>query len=207
MRYIINIIRILFLVLFLYLIMNGKMMIWLGIFAISLIAALFFGRVYCGYACPMNTLMIPTEWLSKKLKIQTDYTPDWLRSGKFAWVALVVSIAAVMIIQRVFHRNIPILPIWIATSVIITLKYRPAVFHNHICPFGALLKVFGRFGRLSKKVINQTCIGCELCEKVCPSNAITVSSDNKKAAINTAKCLQCSSCQQVCPKNAIHYAK
>ena len=75
MKYIINIIRILFFVLFIFLLLNGKMMLWLALYAVSLLAALLFGRVYCGYVCPMNTLMIPTEWLSKKLKLQTVNSP------------------------------------------------------------------------------------------------------------------------------------
>ena len=92
MKYIINIIRILFFVLFIFLLLNGKMMLWLALYAVSLLAALLFGRVYCGYVCPMNTLMIPTEWLSKKLKLQTDKSPKWLSPGNLHgfhwWVAL-----------------------------------------------------------------------------------------------------------------------
>lgn len=47
--YIITAIRMLFLALFLFLVLNGKMMLWLALFAISLVGALLFGRVYCGY--------------------------------------------------------------------------------------------------------------------------------------------------------------
>ncbi|NLJ94805.1 MAG: 4Fe-4S binding protein [Clostridiaceae bacterium] len=43
------------------------MMVWLILYGLSLLAALFFGRLYCGYLCPMNTLMQPTARLSKKL--------------------------------------------------------------------------------------------------------------------------------------------
>ena len=75
MKFIINAIRILFFALFIFLLLNGKMMLWLALYAVSLLVALLFGRVYCGYVCPMNTLMIPTEWLSKKLKLQTVNSP------------------------------------------------------------------------------------------------------------------------------------
>ncbi|QAT60995.1 4Fe-4S binding protein [Acidilutibacter cellobiosedens] len=207
MKYIISAIRILFLALFLFLVLNGKMMLWLALFAVSLIVALLFGRVYCGYVCPMNTLMIPTEWLSKKLKLQTDKSPKWLRSGKFAWFALIGSIAVMLLAKKVLHKNIPILLIWLVVSILITLRYKPAVFHNLICPFGAIQKVFGRFAKFSEKVNKESCIGCKLCEKVCPSEAIEVKSIDKKAKIETSLCLQCTNCQQVCPKNAIHYSK
>ena len=76
MKYVGAIIRGIFLIGFLLLIANGKMMLWLGVFAISLLVAMFFGRLYCGYACPMNTVMIGVEWISKKLKIQTNKIPS-----------------------------------------------------------------------------------------------------------------------------------
>lgn len=207
MKYIITTIRVLFFALFIFLLLNGKMMLWLALYAVSLLVALLFGRVYCGYVCPMNTLMIPTEWLSKKLKLQTVNSPKWLSSGKFAWFALAGSVAIMLLAQKLLDKNISILLIWLVVSALITLRYKPAVFHNLICPFGPLQKVFGRFAKVSEKVNKESCIGCKLCEKVCPSEAIEVKSTDKKAEIKTSICLQCTNCQQICPKDAIHYSK
>ncbi len=207
MKYISNIIRIIFLALFLFLLANGKAMLWLVLFGVSLVLALIFGRLYCGYVCPMNTLMIPAEWLSKKLKIQTPNTPKWLKNGYFTWITLVISIVIMLLSKRLLHINLPILPFWLLVSVLITLRYKPEVFHNLICPFGALQRVFGRFAMLSEKVDKDACIGCKLCENVCPSKAILVSTEDKKAMIKTELCHQCTNCQQVCPKSAIDYGK
>lgn len=207
MKYIITIIRLLFLALFIFILANGNIVLWLGLFAVSLLVALIFGRVYCGYVCPMNTIMIPVEWLSKKLKLQTTRSPKWLKNGCFAWITLGISIVAMLVSKRFLNINIPILPFWLIVSVLVTLRYKPAVFHNLICPFGVLQRTFGRFARLSKKVDKGACIGCSLCEKACPSNAISVVSVDKKAVINAALCYQCTNCQQVCPKSAIRYSK
>ncbi len=207
MKIIATVIRIMFLALFLFLLVNGKVMLWLALFGVSLVAALIFGRVYCGYFCPMNTLMLPVEWLSKKLKIQTADVPKWLKNGYFTWITLGVSVAVMLLSKRLLHIDLPILPFWLVVSVLVTLRYKPAVFHNILCPFGALQRTFGRFARLSEKVDKNTCIGCKICEKACPSGAIVVSKEDKKAMINTALCHQCTNCQQVCPKSAVYYSK
>lgn len=130
MKHLINIIRVLFLGLFVFLLAKGKVMLWLVLFGVSLIAALVFGRVYCGYVCPMNTLMIPTEWISKKLKLQTDKTPKWLKNGYFTWVTLIISIALVLLSKRVLKVNVPFMPFFLILSVLVTLRYKPEVFHT-----------------------------------------------------------------------------
>ena len=205
MKWIINIVRILFFGLFLYLVLTGNMFLWLALFGASLIAAIFFGRIYCGYACPMNTVIIPIEWISKKLKMQTGKTPKWLKKGILPWVALGISIIAMVLSKRALHINLPILIVWLAISILVTLRYKPEVFHNYICPFGVLQKVFGRGLLFSKKVNSDLCIGCKKCEKVCPSLAIAVNGDNKKAIISTKLCHQCTNCADVCPASAINY--
>lgn len=207
MKHIGTVIRILFLVIFFVFLVCGKVLLWLVLFGISLLAALIFGRIYCGYVCPMNTMMLPAEWLSKKLGFQTSSTPKWLRNGYFTWITLFVSVAVMILSKRILHMEVPILPFWLVISVLVTLRYRPKIFHNLICPFGALQRTFGRFSPISKRVDQSTCIGCKLCEKACPSDAVTVVGDHKKAVINTSLCHQCTNCQMACPKDAIHYTK
>jgi len=207
MKWIVGIVRILFLRLFLYLSLTGNMFLWLAIFGVSLIAAIFFGRVYCGYACPMNTVMIPIEWLSKKLNLQTGKMPNWLRKGFLPWIALGISVVVMVLSKRALHVNLPILFIWLAISILATLRYKPEVFHNYICPFGVLQRVFGRAMIFSKKVDAELCIGCKKCEKVCPSMAIAVNGEDRKAEISKSLCHQCNNCSAACPVSAIRYQR
>ena len=118
-----------------------------------------------------------------------------------------LSLALMLLSRRLLGINIPVLLIWLGIAVLVTLRYRPAVFHNYICPFVSLQATFGRFARRSFKVDQDACIGCHKCEKVCPPAAIAVDRSERKALITTAVCHQCSRCQQVCPTNAVHYTK
>jgi len=49
----------------------------------------------------------------------------------------------------------------------------------------------------------ETCIGCELCIKVCPCEAIEFKPKEKKIKIYLARCCFCSQCNDICPKDCL----
>ncbi|WP_040195876.1 nitroreductase family protein [Candidatus Soleaferrea massiliensis] len=51
------------------------------------------------------------------------------------------------------------------------------------------------------QIDSQTCIGCGLCRKDCPTNNIQL--ENKKAKIIAQDCIMCGHCVAVCPKAAV----
>jgi len=55
------------------------------------------------------------------------------------------------------------------------------------------------------KIINDKCVGCQICTKVCPFGAITMV--NKKAVIDLDKCTLCSACVDSCKFFAIEFKK
>ena len=56
-----------------------------------------------------------------------------------------------------------------------------------------------------KPVLNNNCIKCKTCIKVCPTGAITISENVFK--INLQKCVFCGNCSFYCPKHAITMSK
>lgn len=48
-----------------------------------------------------------------------------------------------------------------------------------------------------------TCIGCQLCVKICPTKAIEFLPEDKKVRIFMARCCFCSQCNDVCPVNCL----
>jgi polyferredoxin len=202
-----KLIRYVFLILFMLIMIKGTPILWLVIFGISLVAALFFGRIYCGWICPMNTVMIATEKLTMRLNIELKKAPKWMSSGWLAWVLLIGLASTMMLLKKVVGVDFPVLLFLLIISVLLTLRYKPEVFHNKICPFGILQNLTGRFAYFSRNVDSSKCVGCRLCEKVCPSGAVVVSIEDKKAKIEPGLCHQCLSCTIICPEEAIDYSK
>ncbi len=50
---------------------------------------------------------------------------------------------------------------------------------------------------------SEKCIGCKLCIKVCPTEAIEYKEKEKKIKIYLARCCFCSQCNDVCPTNCL----
>ena len=49
----------------------------------------------------------------------------------------------------------------------------------------------------------EKCIGCKLCIKVCPSEAIEFKESEKKIKIYLARCTFCSQCNDICPVSCL----
>lgn len=67
------------------------------------------------------------------------------------------------------------------------------------------LKEYENMRRTDHFVVEDTCIGCGLCEKKCPDHAIVMS--NGKPAWVKKQCIMCLGCLHRCPKFAIQYGE
>ena len=64
--------------------------------------------------------------------------------------------------------------------------------------------------RLCKKAFSQTpridgakCVGCGICAKSCPGQAIAMTAPGKKARISQKACIHCYCCHELCPQKAV----
>lgn len=195
------------LLVFLVLILTGRPVLWLLGFVLSLLVATRYGRLYCGYLCPINTVMTPLDKALKQKQRPRREAPVWLQSGWLPWLALVLSAALALLSARAKGRPFPVLLLWLAVAVLLTLHYKPEVFHNHVCPYGALQRLAGRLSRNGHQVDPALCQGHRACEKACPAQAVVYDPNRRHASVDVALCHQCGRCAQACPNKAISYRK
>ena len=192
-----------FLALFGFLFFRGSIQLWLGVFAAGVLLSLVFGRIYCGWICPMNTLFRPITWPRKKLNIKPFKTPGFMKHPAVRIVFVVLFFGTMLITKRL-GMKMPIPAIITGLSLLVTLVFEETLWHNSICPYGTIFSLSSRLAKKGMAIDEAACISCGKCQKVCPSNAIDTL-DTKKRRIRKSDCLVCQACAEVCPEKAIRY--
>jgi polyferredoxin len=191
------------------------------ILIILLLTVLLFGRIFCGFVCPVGALQ---EFISKinfksNIKKQKDvkYKIDislktaniirWIFFGVIIILAIFWSFSVLQIINpfsgfKIFTN--PLAPLFLIpgiTLIIVAIAsffvYRP--WCRLFCPFGMLASVIGRFSQ-KKYIRTEDCNECGSCEKICPTHQ--AERDSKKE-----ECYYCNRCVDVCPQDAIKLGK
>ena len=194
-------IQVITLLLFAFLLIKGKVQIWMLIFAGSTALALLFSRFYCGWICPINTIIRPITWMKRKMKIRRKKMPAWIKSDVLRIIVLILFLATMVFVLRTGNK-LPVLPALLGLGVLLSVFFDEALWHRHLCPYGTILSFVGRFSFKSMKIEEDACNNCRRCVRVCPSNAIV---KGEKHQIVKAECLVCHECERVCNEGAIAY--
>lgn len=197
------IVEFLALIVFIILLKNSKLQMWLGIFVVGVIISLFAGRFYCGWLCQMHTIFKPINKLYAKLKIPRLKTPKFLQNDIIRILFVVLFIAS-MVLTKVLNLKVNILLFITIFSVIVILIFEEEFWHRKICPFGTILSITSKKSKLAIKIDEDNCISCGKCQKICPTSSI-ITLENKKRRNIKAECLLCRECIDVCPVSVIKY--
>lgn len=93
---------------------------------------------------------------------------------------------------------------WIFFLTMIAVGYWiPRPFCRFLCPYGVLLGVISVFSVKRRRIDNSKCTHCTLCQRTCPTEAITIDRDAEKAVLSHYDCIQCNRCSDACKFKAI----
>lgn len=155
-------------------------------FLLPLLFSLFFGRVFCGAACPLGAI--------QDLLIFRPITiAPWLRKAlgviPYLYLGLAVLYAATgteFIICRydpfigIYRMNGPYLMIFLGIAFLLMGLFIARPYCRFFCPYGALLNITSRFSWKHLSVYPTKCIECKLCTTACPFEAIDFPDSEKE---------------------------
>lgn len=196
-------IQVLFLILFIFLLIIGKPQLWMGLFLVGVVASFFWGRVYCGWVCSINTVLRGVTWIKKKLRIKSSEIPEFLTKPWVRFSALGL-FGAVFVLTIVTGKKLPVLPFLFALGVILTFIYPEELWHRYLCPYGTILSFPGSKSTHYLSVDENLCNNCGACKRVCPAAAILKHENHHE--IIKSDCLLCLDCTRVCRQDAISYS-
>lgn len=192
------------LVIFGVLIFTGKVQLWMVIFLGSLLLSTLFGRFYCGYMCPINTVMEVIDKDASKKKRKRKKTPDWMKSNLVRGGILILFIGTMVLVLKT-GKKLPVLPVLFSLGVVITIFFEPSLWHRYLCPYGTLFSIFSKTNRKGYEVADEGCIQCGMCVRSCPADAINWPDRKIDPVIIKSDCLVCGKCVEACPENIIGY--
>ena len=153
-----------------------RILIFLGL-------TLIFGRIFCGYVCPLGAMQELASLIRFKPKLNYN-RKFWKKKSFLRWGFFVIYAISSVIwgLEATLFMNpfngflvlwsplIIILsvsfPILLLTFFISIFIYRP--YCRFLCPFGALANIFGKFSPLKIRR-TEHCVNCGICEKICPT--------------------------------------
>ncbi len=203
--------------------------LWFG--GAMLLIGIVLPRMFCGYLCPMGTLVDLFDWaVSNRVKRFRVRRIGWWRPLRyFVLIAVLVAaaggvmlvgyVAAIPVLTRGFQFMASPLQIgmvrgwgevpsvhaaqWVSISLFVGVLLlgllRPRFWCRHVCPSGALFSI-GNLLRMNERKVQDHCIECGKCSKVCSFDAI-----NDDFSTIGANCAFCQTCGGVCPVDAIHF--
>ena len=164
--------------------------------ALLLLLTFLFGRIFCGYFCPVGVVQELASWIIPwKWQVPDRKIPMVVRFVVFLGI-IVLAFYSVSVLQMIgvgafFHLSVSSLAFWIFVILILLsiVVYRP--FCRFICPVGLLFAPFAAKSRYAF-VRTDACINCGKCERACPTGEAGVDASK-------SECYMCGRCVEACP--------
>lgn len=192
-------------------------------FAALFLGAIFFGRLFCAYACPAGALQGCASHINQKTP-----TRGWRSNIKYAvWGLLIIAVILGFVFSKSSVTVDPLymteggisttdLTAYIVYYAIILLILVPALifgkraFCHSLCwmaPFmilGTRLRRLLRLPGLHIAAKPEACVSCAKCNTVCPMS-IDVKEQAAGGHIADVECIVCGECVDACPKKVLRY--
>ena len=181
-----------------------------------LVLAIFFGRLFCSFICPLGTIQEYIFAIFNKKSKKKKQVPHYLER-RFSLVKYgVLAVTAILAIAGISYIYIRFCPIYaisllpyiavlgliLALLIIIVGIFIERFWCRYLCPYAALLNLFQYLGKVvgfPRFKIHRNlerCNDCGFCSLNCPMNIDLT----EEEYVNNLDCILCFRCSKKCPK-------
>lgn len=181
---------------------RGVALIMFVTFAITLL----FGRIICGWICPVGAIQSLIASLNKWKRLEVPERYDKALK-KLKYAALAGVIATTVIVGKDYANvgeffnalfNLDLSYYFAAGAVFVVLSLVVERFWcRYLCPLGALLAILQKISILKLRVLEDKCTNCKECLKECPMQCTRVGENDH---------ILCEKCLSKCPLKIIKYS-
>lgn len=181
------------------------------IIAFGVLMFLLFGKVFCGFFCPIGLLNDVVWHMSEKLHL-----PKLSRNEKFMkkvnilqkiFLAFFVCGITSMIVIAVFFPkmlssiHVPLFAIVGVVTFLIIVALLARRFFCNICPIGTFIGLFEKLNIVKLKKECSACTMCGACYEACPMRIKSVYTEQEKANVSSMQCIFCGECIKKCQED------
>jgi len=202
-------------------VINAGFIFWILVF----ISAVLLGRAFCGWFCWFGGYLELIEWgIGDKLKIQVPRRV-LLYLGVIPFVALAIKVYNTLLMNwlqnfpAAFTFRLADVEPWggqqTGVSIVITLiMFGPALLFvfgrrawcRHLCPIGALIRIFSSVSLGKIRLVNSECIACGTCNRTCDMEVDVMGELAAHGEVRSLNCTRCFKCTDECPQGAIAFS-
>ncbi len=188
-----------------------------SVFLLTLVLSiLLFGRILCGFLCPMGLIQDLMDKLRRILHIRpiivTEKMNKIIQPLKWLWIILFIgfiftggdfcNICPAKIFataQGGFWTNL-VLNGFLAAGILVGSFFIKR-FWCLMCPMGYLMGLLKKFNLFKLKKDCTACTECGACYEACPMRIKSIYTEREKANIQTVDCLMYGECVNKCPED------
>ena len=185
-------------------------------FASTIGFTLLFGRIICGFLCPMGLIqdimhLIRQKTKKKGLRIDESgyakFVPvRWMMvilmftlvfaGGEFCWFCPALATSPVMAGMQVSLYLSGFMMIFVLVGSFFKRR-----FWCNICPLGYLIGLAHRISPFRIKKDTQACTECGACYEACPMGIKMIYTERQKTDVTDINCIMCGECVRCCPED------
>ncbi len=196
-----------------------------AVFCLVLVVSLVFvGRFFCGWLCKLGAFQELTEAVYRRIGFRPRLIHSRARMVRlFMFVPYFLPVLYVWagdLASKPPYFNLGAVEPWtgdlpktvlgsifyfVTVTFGLTALFGRRAFCRLVCPFALFFQLFERIPWLPRIQQTGRCIGCDVCDQVCPMGIAVENEILRLGQVTDPECIRCLVCVDVCPVKALKF--